>query len=107
MTEPDLRVTVKEAGDAVLVTVAGAVDLATVAQLESELAAAVGNQTSGLTLDLSDVDYLDSAGLRVLFRLTTRMAELRIPMELVAPPGSISRRVIDLSGYSEVGILRP
>jgi anti-anti-sigma factor len=106
MTEPDLRVAVKDADGTVLVTLAGAVDLATVPQLESELVAAIGNQTSGLTLDLSDVDYLDSAGLRVLFRLTTRMAELRIPMEVVAPLGTISRRVIDLSGYSEVGVLR-
>jgi anti-anti-sigma factor len=107
MTSPDLRVAVKDEGGTVLVVVAGGVDLATVSLLDAELVAAVGNLTTGLTLDLSDVDYLDSAGVRVVFRLATRMAELRIPMEVLAPTGTISRRVLDLSGYSEVGTLRP
>ncbi|MEN3360075.1 MAG: hypothetical protein V7637_4057 [Mycobacteriales bacterium] len=94
-------------GGAVVITISGEVDLATAPGVETEILAAIGNKTTAVTVDLSDVDYLDSAGLRVVFTLATRLAELRTTLDLVAEPGSISRRVIELSGFTSLGTLRP
>jgi anti-anti-sigma factor len=105
--EPDARVDARDEGGAVLVAVTGAIDLSTAPGVEAEIMAAISNAATAVTLDLAGVDYLDSSGLRVVFRLTSRLAELRTPMVVVAPPGSISRRLIELSGYTEVGTLRP
>jgi anti-anti-sigma factor len=107
MIEPATAVTARDEAGAMWIAVAGPIDLATAPAVEADISALVGNETAVVTLDLSDVDYLDSAGLRVLFRLTTRLAEVRTALEVVAPPGSISRRVLDLCGYTEVGTLRP
>jgi stage II sporulation protein AA (anti-sigma F factor antagonist) len=107
VTESDTTVSTRDLAGAVSIAVTGPIDLASAPQVEAEIMAAVSNETAAVTLDLSAVDYLDSAGLRVVFRLTTRLAELRTGLEVVAPPGTISRRVIELSGYREVGTLRP
>lgn len=109
MTDDPTAVRTLPPDDATLVRIAvdGAIDLATAPRVEAEILAAIGNQAATVTVDLTNVDYLDSAGLRLIFRLATRLAELRTELEIVAPPGSISRRVIDLSGFDGIGTLRP
>jgi stage II sporulation protein AA (anti-sigma F factor antagonist) len=107
-TEPTAVRTLPQ-GDAARVWIAvdGDIDLATAARVEAEILAAIDNRATTVTVDLTNVDYLDSAGLRVVFRLATRLTELRTDLEVVAPPGSISRRVIELSGFDGIGTLRP
>ncbi len=66
--------------------------------LDVACAAIVGKQLAFAdvhTVDLSGVTHLDSSGARMLFELPTRPV-------LVAPPGSPSRRTLDLSGLATV-----
>ena len=48
----------------------------------------------------SGLDYIDSAGLRVLFTLGTRLETLQIALQLLVPSESPIRRVIDLAGVA-------
>jgi anti-anti-sigma factor len=70
------------------------------------LEAARGHESECLVIDLGAVDYMDSSGIEVLFRLH---AELGAERELitVAPPGSNAARLLSLVALSDVGEIRP
>ena len=95
-----------EEGD-VRFVLSGEIDLENAAMVEGQLAAAITNHTVRVWLDLGAVDYLDSAGLRVLFHLVDRLSTLQIAATLVAPLDSPSRRVIELSGLAMLVPLDP
>lgn len=54
--------------------------------------------TAAIIVDLSRVQYLDSAGIHVLFAIARRLGERRRPMALVVPAGSALRRVLGIAG---------
>jgi anti-anti-sigma factor len=91
----------------VRIVVRGEVDLQNAGDVEAQLTEAISNQATTVSIDLADVVYLDSAGLRVLFHLVDRLATLQIAVELVTPPRSPSRRVIELSGLAALVPLDP
>ena len=95
-----------EEGDVRLV-LSGEIDLGNAAAVEEQLVAGITNHTVRVWLDLGAVDYLDSAGLRVLFHLVDRLSTLQIAATLVAPLDSPSRRVIELSGLAMLVPLDP
>jgi anti-anti-sigma factor len=84
----------------VRITVTGEIDMDNAARVEQQILAAISNQLTSVILDLGGLDYIDSAGLRVLFTLGTRLDTLQITLELVVPSKSPIRRVIDLCGLS-------
>ena len=53
-----------------------------------------------VVLDLSDVTFFDSSGVRFTDRLARTCTDLDQPWRIVAPRGSSSRRVLDLVGMS-------
>lgn len=103
----DAHVSSATEGERVRIVVSGEVDLDNAAVVEAELARAISNQVTVVSIDLAGVAYLDSAGLRVLFHLVERLATLQISVELVAPTGSPSRRVVELSGLAALVPLDP
>jgi anti-anti-sigma factor len=54
------------------ITLSGEIDLANAAAVEEEIHAAVSHQASAVSVDLTDLTYLASAGIRILFALTSR-----------------------------------
>ena len=97
----DATMTVDHDGtDTARIAVAGEIDMDNASQVQHQILRAIGNQHTGVTLDLSGIEYIDSAGLRVLFTLGNRLATLQIAMRLVVPEVSPVRRVIDLSGMA-------
>jgi anti-anti-sigma factor len=106
MTEASLEV--EQMPDSALrIRVRGEIDLSNVATVEQEMHRAISNQLSEVVVDLSEVTYVDSAGLRVLFTLGTRLESLQIRFRLVVPPDSPPRRVIELSGIGSVASVQP
>jgi anti-anti-sigma factor len=89
------------------IAVSGEIDLANAAAVEDELRAAVSRQPSAVSVDLTDLTYMDSAGIRVLFALASRLRALRIVLELIVPLGSPTRRLIELSGFESLAALLP
>jgi anti-anti-sigma factor len=81
-----------------VVALVGEVDLSNVDQIDAGLRAAVPGSAAGLVLDLSGVDYLDSTGLRLLFRLAREMRDRQQELQLVVPTTSRLRRVLELGG---------
>jgi anti-anti-sigma factor len=97
----DATMTVDHDGtDTARITLAGEIDMDNARQVETGLLGAISNQFTGVTLDLSGIEYIDSAGLRVLFALGSRLDTLQIALRLLVPEHSPVRRVIDLSGMA-------
>ncbi|MEU6643174.1 STAS domain-containing protein [Saccharomonospora sp. NPDC046836] len=89
------------------IAITGEVDLSNSETVQDELFAAIANHLATVRLDLAGLTYIDSAGLRILFELADRLRLLQTQCEISAPPGSASRRIIELSGLDSLVRLRP
>ncbi len=89
------------------IALSGEINLANAATVEEEIRAAVSDQPTTVSVDLTHLTYVDSAGIRILFALASRLQALRIMLELVVPLDSPTRRLIELSGFESLAALRP
>lgn len=98
-----LTVDVGTRGDAVVVSVRGELDLATVPVLRESLDTVdqVSDAPSPLVVDLSAVTFIGSAGLALLVDLHNKCSEKSIPLALVAT-GSVVPRAIQVTALDQV-----
>lgn len=89
---------VREDGEVLLARLSGEIDLSNSRDLERMIEDAVPNTALGLVLDLSDLTYVDSAGIRLLLTLASRLQWRGQRLALVAPDDSRIRRVLSLAG---------
>jgi len=91
----------------IYIHVSGEIDLANAAAVEDEIRAAITHHPSAVSVDLAGLTYMDSAGIRVLYALASRLHALRIVLELIVPLDAPTRRLIELSGFESIAALRP
>jgi anti-anti-sigma factor len=72
-----------------LAHISGEVDIANASTLEAEIADEVSNAAHGLVVDLTDTEYFDSAGIRMLFELRKRLIGRRQTLRVVVPQESV------------------
>ena len=78
----------------------GEIDLSTVAELEARLKGSLDGGVPLLVLDLREVTFLDSSGLRLLLRLDERQKGIGGRMVLVQGGRRVAR-VFELTGAGE------
>ena len=91
----EFSVSRRRAGDTVVVAPVGEIDLATVGVVEAEIEGAL-REAPALVLDLSEVTFIDSAGLRLVLETSRRAA----PFSVVRGPHEV-QRVFGLVGLEE------
>jgi anti-anti-sigma factor len=96
------RVEGERQGTLCLVRVHGEVDLSNAHEVSAEIGILMGQDAHRLVVDLSDITYLDSAGVALLLRLAERLRARRRQLHLVVPRGSPVRRVLDFTGLPRV-----
>jgi len=84
---------------------AGEIDLSNAAQITRAVVGGVPNEAVGLVMDLSDVAYLDSAGVRMLAELERRLGWRSQAFRVVAPEGSRTRKVLSIAGLDGLLVL--
>jgi anti-sigma B factor antagonist len=84
---------------ALLVTVSGRLDTTTAPQLEQELNASLDDVTE-LVLDFTELEYLSSAGLRVLLGAQKRMNQQG--SMVVRNVNQVIMEVFDITGFSGI-----
>ena len=89
------------------IALSGEIDLANAAAVEDQIREAISHQPETVSVDLTDLTYLDSAGIRILFTLASRLKPLQVMLELIVPLNSPTRRLIELSGFESLVSLRP
>jgi len=62
-------------------------------------------EARGLIVDLTDVPYMDSAGVRVLFQLARELRQRDQTFLVTLPVGSPLRRVLKVTSFHEVAAL--
>jgi anti-anti-sigma factor len=85
----------------------GEIDLANAADVEEEILDAVSDEPTAVSVDLADLTYLDSAGIRILFHLASRLQDSGIVLQLIVPLDSRIRELIELSGFESLATLHP
>lgn len=83
----------------------GEIDLSNADALFSALTQRAGDGVHALLVDLSGVDYMDSAGVRLLFRLARAAGETEQALRTVVPRDAPIRGVLELAqAQSHLGI---
>ncbi len=94
-----MTITKKQNGAALEIALEGRLDTTTAPELETELKDALGGADT-LTLDFGKLDYISSAGLRVLLSAHKVMAP-KGGMKVVNV-NEIVREVFDVTGFSDI-----
>jgi len=91
-----------EGTDPVVVSVSGEVDLATSGELETALAEALAvADGTGVRLDCAGIEFIDSAGLRVLIAARGKADDLGRGFGLSKPSDQV-RRLVEIAGLGTV-----
>lgn len=96
MTLADLRVHSRQG--VVYAALSGDVDMSVVHGIREELSAVTPNEALALVLDLTEVDYLDSAGIHMVHRLREGLHKRGQQLKLVIPPESMINDTLRLAG---------
>lgn len=90
------RLRTERQDDTVFAIVDGEVDPSNARDLGRELTASVPNDAMAMVLDLSDVGYLDSSGVQMVFELVERLDARQQRLAVVVPEGAPARKVLDI-----------
>ena len=94
-----MKITKKQDGSALVIALEGRLDTTTAPELEAELKTCLDGITD-LTLDLAKLDYISSAGLRVL--LSAHKTMMKQGQMKVTNASEIVREVFDVTGFSDI-----
>lgn len=75
-------------GGCLVASASGEIDISNAAAMHDAIIAAIPDQATAIVLDLTDVTYLGSAGLRLVFRLYERAGSRGLTLRLVVPERS-------------------
>lgn len=89
-------------GNTVRLRVEGRVDALEGPKLSAEIARCMDSSSRDLTIDLMDVDFLDSSGLSVLVKSWREQTSHGRRLLLVLPTADRARRVFELTGFDTV-----
>jgi anti-anti-sigma factor len=89
-------------GEVLTARITGEIDLSNASEFEETIVDAVPNTALGMVVDLSGVEYLDSAGIRMLVHLVERFRWRQQVMRAAAPDGSRVRGVLSMAGADGV-----
>ncbi len=95
-----LHVTAHHSDGAVVLAVAGEIDLLSASVLGNEVTAALADAPELLVIDLSEVSFLASIGITVLIE-ARREAGAATKVRVVAPENGVVNRTLQLTGLHE------
>jgi anti-sigma B factor antagonist len=96
-----LEISSRPLGGAPCLALAGELDIAEVPELEHAIDDAIADSEGAFAIDLRELEFLDSSGIRVLLRARALLAREERAFLLVCPHGPV-RRAIELTGVSDL-----
>jgi anti-anti-sigma factor len=87
-------------GESASITIVGELDLSTAPRVEEALDAVLAKRAQRVVVDLSQVAFVDSSGLRMLIAMSDRAGEEGWTLALVRPPEP-ARSVFQITGAEE------
>lgn len=96
-----MTITRKLDGDRMTVVLTGRLDTVTSNDLNAEIEAIFTEGAYNLTLDITGVDYISSAGLRVLLIAQKKSAAASKEMEVIGASENV-QKVFDMTGFTKI-----
>ena len=97
-----VRIEIEMHEDRCLIRLHGEVDMSNAPEVWSQVVDAIADTVSAVTVDLSPTRYMDSAGIRMLFRLSEVLSARRRDLILVVPEDAPIRQTLELTGLPGV-----
>ncbi len=91
-----VQLRIEERGQVVVAHVSGELDIAGAPGTGDSIAEAVPTSARGLVVDFSELEFIDSSGVAMLFNLARRLDGRRQELRVVAPPGRPVERVLEI-----------
>jgi anti-anti-sigma factor len=101
MSLADVQITL--VSSALIAHVTGEVDMSNAEEVGATVMGATPNEAQGVILDLSGVEYLDSAGIYVIYGMRASLQARGQTLILVIPPTSPVRDSLRLAGAERPG----
>jgi len=97
---------IEERGDVVLARLTGELDIAGATRTGERFAEAVPTSATGLVVDLTDLEFIDSSGVSMLFGLARRLGSRRQQIRVAAPPRRPVSRVLEIVDFERAAPVR-
>ena len=96
MNEGLVELAIEERGDVVVARLTGELDIAGASGTGERIGEAMPMNARGLVVDMSDLEFIDSSGVAMLFGLVRRLSGRRQELRVVAPQGRPVARVLEI-----------
>ena len=98
MTVPLADVRFEPVGRVIVAHVQGELDMSNADQVGAAMVSEVPSEVRALVLDLREVGYLDSAGIRLIYNLRKRLDHRGQQLRLVVVPGAAIEEALRITG---------
>lgn len=92
----EVQIEQREGDDVVVARLTGELDIAGAEMVGQRIAEAVPSSARGVVVDMTELDFIDSSGVSMLFGLARRVSSRRQELRVVAPAGKPVARVLDI-----------
>ena len=92
----------RDADRSIVARVSGEIDISNASEIAGAVTRATPNEALGVVLDLSPVDYLDSAGIHLVYRLREALGTRGQKLALVIGADSPVHDALRLAGIKEL-----
>ena len=106
MTDELVKLAIEDQGDVVIARLTGELDIAGAPQTGERIGEAVPNSARGLVVDMSELEFIDSSGVAMLFGLVRRLSSRRQELRVVAPDGRPVARVLEIVEFARAAPIR-
>ena len=105
MTNGLVGLDIEEQENVVVARVTGELDIAGAAPTGEQIEAAVPTSARGLVVDFSELEFIDSSGIAMLFGLVRKLGSRRQELRVVAPAGEPVARVLEIVEFTRAAPL--
>ena len=95
-----VELSIEDRDGVVVARVTGELDIAGAATTGASIVEAVPTSAAGLVVDFSELNFIDSSGVAMLFDLARKLGNRRQQLRVVAPSHSPVTRVLDIVDFS-------
>jgi anti-sigma B factor antagonist/stage II sporulation protein AA (anti-sigma F factor antagonist) len=85
----------------------GEIDRSNAAELGDRVTVAIGDQAGGMVVDLSELAFVDSTGIRMLFELAAKLKRRQQALRVVVPHGSHLGEILETVGLKQAAATDP
>jgi len=86
----------RDGDDVVVARLTGELDIAGAESTGRRIAEAVPSSARGVVVDMTELDFIDSSGISMLFKIARRVGSHRQQLRVVAPDGRPVARVLEI-----------